>query len=239
VDVTDGTGDISALYYNEDGLVVKSVDALGNPTYFTYDGNFNLSTVTNAAGQSEFYSYNAAGEVTSSTDFLGNKTYFTYGGSFNNLTSLTDSNGNITSYSYNTSGDLLSSGAQNRPLMGAPKPAILRKRRFVPYRWLLALAGSGRWNGESTQDGRSSSNSGTCAKWMVAPPHRQATGRSPRDGWTPSSPLCARGFKTGQRAHRVGRLCIRVSGRARRVGSRAHRLYQRRDKPCLGRRSMA
>ena len=113
VDVTDGTGDISALYYNEDGLVVKSVDALGNPTYFTYDGNFNLSTVTNAAGQSEFYSYNAAGEVTSSTDFLGNKTYFTYGGSFNNLTSLTDSNGNITSYSYNTSGDLLSTTYAN------------------------------------------------------------------------------------------------------------------------------
>jgi len=36
--------------------------------------------------------------------------------------------------------------------MGASKPAILRNWRFVHYRWLSALAGSGRWDGESTQD---------------------------------------------------------------------------------------
>ena len=108
VSVTNGTGNTSQVYYNEKGLVVKSVDPLGNATLNTYDGNFNLVKVTNALGQSESYTYNAAGEVTASTDFLGNATHFTYSGPFNRLASMTDANGNTTSYSYSSAGDLLS-----------------------------------------------------------------------------------------------------------------------------------
>ena len=108
VTVTNGTGNVSNTYYNENGLVAKSVDALGNPTYYAYDAGFNLTQVTNALGQSESYVYNAAGEVTSSTDFLGNTTYFGYAGPFNELSSMTDANGNTTTYAYNSSGDLLS-----------------------------------------------------------------------------------------------------------------------------------
>ena len=69
---------------------------LGNVDLNTYDGNFNLTSVTNALGQSETYTYNAAGEVTSSTDFLGNTTNFAYSGPFNELSSMTDANGNTT-----------------------------------------------------------------------------------------------------------------------------------------------
>ena len=108
VTTTDGTGDKSHTYYNENGQVAKSVDALGNPTYYSYDGNFNLTRITNAADKSETYTYNAAGEVTSSTDFLGNTTTFAYSGPFNKLSSMTDANGNTTQYGYNSSGDLLS-----------------------------------------------------------------------------------------------------------------------------------
>ena len=113
VSVTDGTGDTSHLYYNEQGLVVKSIDALGNVTLNTYDSNFNLTKVTNALGQSETYVYNTAGEVTASTDFLGNTTHFTYSGPFNEMVSMTDANGNTTRYTYSSAGDLLSTTYAN------------------------------------------------------------------------------------------------------------------------------
>jgi YD repeat-containing protein len=113
VSTTDGTGDTSHLYYNEQGLVVKSIDPLGNVTLNAYDGNFNLTSVTNALGQSETYTYNAAGEVTSSTDFLGNTTHFSYSGPFNELASLTDANGNTTRYAYSSAGDLLTTTYAN------------------------------------------------------------------------------------------------------------------------------
>ncbi len=113
VSVTNGTSDTTNLYYNEEGLLVKSIDALGNVTLNTYDSNFNLVKVTNAFGESETYTYNAAGEVTSSTDFLGNTTQFAYTGPFNKLASMTEANGNTTTYAYNSAGDLLSTTYAN------------------------------------------------------------------------------------------------------------------------------
>jgi len=113
VSVTDGTNDTSHLSYNEQGLVVKSIDPLGNVILNTYDGSFNLTSVTNALGQSETYTYNAAGEVTSSTDFLGSTTHFTYSGPFKDLASMTDTNENTTSYTYSSAGDLLSTTYAN------------------------------------------------------------------------------------------------------------------------------
>jgi len=113
VSVTDGTGDRTQFYYNEQGLLVKTIDPLGNATLNTYDSNYNLTQLTNALGQSEYFTYNGAGEVTSSTDFLGNTTYFTYAGPFNNLSSMTDANGNTTTYAYDSEGDLLSTTYAN------------------------------------------------------------------------------------------------------------------------------
>jgi len=113
VSATDGTGDTSHLYFNERGLVVKSIDALGNVTLYRYDGRYNLTKVTNALGQSETLTYNAKGEVSSATDFLGNATRFTYGSPYNRLTSMTDANGNKTSYAYNAAGDPLSTTYAN------------------------------------------------------------------------------------------------------------------------------
>ncbi len=61
------------------------------------------------------------------------------------------------------SGKSVSWGAQNRPIEGAPKPAILRHRRLGYRPWLSAVAASQWWDGQSTQDGGSTSNFGTCA----------------------------------------------------------------------------
>ncbi len=58
---------------------------------------------------------------------------------------------------------MVSWGAQNRPIEGAPKPAILRHRRLGYRPWLSAVAASQWWDGQSTQDGGSTSNFGTCA----------------------------------------------------------------------------
>lgn len=111
--MTDIHGDTSNTYFNENGLVAKTVDSLGNPTYYTYDANFNLTKVTNALNESETYTYNSAGEVASSTDFLGNTTNYVYAGLFNEMTSVTDANGNTTAYAYDPSGDLLSTTYAN------------------------------------------------------------------------------------------------------------------------------
>jgi RHS repeat-associated protein len=108
VTTTNGTGDASNTYYNENGLVAKRVDALHHPTVYTYDANFNLTKITNAAGSSETFTYNGAGEVTSTTDFLGNTTNFAYAGPFNKTSSMTDANGNTTKYAYDPAGNLLS-----------------------------------------------------------------------------------------------------------------------------------
>jgi RHS repeat-associated protein len=107
VSVTDATSDTSHLYYNEQGLVSKSIDPLGNVTLNTYDADYDLTKVTNTLGEFESYTYNAVGEVTSSTDFLGNTTYFAYAGPFNKLSQMTDAKGNKTGYAYSSTGNLL------------------------------------------------------------------------------------------------------------------------------------
>jgi RHS repeat-associated protein len=113
VSVTDGVGNTSELDYNEQGLLFKSIDPLGNVTLDAYDSGFNLVKVTNALGLSETYTYNSVGEATASTDFLGNTTQFVYAGPFNQLASMTDANDNTTQYTYSSAGDLLSTTYAN------------------------------------------------------------------------------------------------------------------------------
>src|SRR5208283_3753373 len=107
--------------------------------------------------------------------------------------------------------------------MGAPEPAILRNWRFVHYRWLSALAGSEWCDGESTQDGGSTSDSGTCARRLVQPAHCPTSRGTPGDGRTASSPVVPRQFKTGQRAHRL-------RGRAHRLAILPTKPYTPRHK---------
>ena len=104
VNITDATAATSSLSFDENGQLAKTVDALGNPTFYRHDSDYSLSSITDAVGISATYAHNSSGEVTSMTDNLGNTTNFVYGGPQNQLTKLTDANGNPTTYSYNTTG---------------------------------------------------------------------------------------------------------------------------------------
>jgi len=106
VSLTNAAIATTSLYYDQNNQLAKTVDALGNPTFFNYDSNFNLTRVVNAVGNAATYTYNSVGQVTSATDFLGHTTSFTYTAAYHELSSLTDAKGNTTTYSYNGQGDL-------------------------------------------------------------------------------------------------------------------------------------
>jgi YD repeat-containing protein len=138
VSITDGVGNTSKLDYNEQGLLLKSIDPLGNVTIDTYDSNFNLTKVTNAVGQSESYAYNSVGEVTASTDFLGNTTNFTYAGPFNQLASMTDANDNTTQYSYNATYSNGTSAASTFNLQGDMTSFLNQNGQAINYTYNAA-----------------------------------------------------------------------------------------------------
>ena len=113
VSITDATPSTSSLYFDQNGQVARTVDALGNSTYFNHDNKFNLVNITNALGAAASYTYNSVGKVTSATDFLGNTTGTVFSGAQNQLSALTDAKGNKTLYAYNPAGNLLTTTYAN------------------------------------------------------------------------------------------------------------------------------
>ncbi|MBI1915416.1 MAG: hypothetical protein HYS12_11870 [Planctomycetes bacterium] len=105
--VTDATGGASELFFDERGLLAKSVDPLENATFFTHDRDFNLTRVTDATGQITQLGYDDTGHLTRFTDVLGHETRFAYAGPFSFLTSFTDARGNTTRYTRDTRGNVL------------------------------------------------------------------------------------------------------------------------------------
>ncbi len=102
---TDALNRVSHAFFNEAGELAKSVDAMGNPTYFTYDSNGNPTTITNALGDSFQYRYDNSGDMTSVTDPLGFTTQMSYTAA-GDLASYTDADGNMTRLSYTPSNTL-------------------------------------------------------------------------------------------------------------------------------------
>jgi RHS repeat-associated protein len=113
VDLTNTTGDTSRLFFDARGLLVKTVDPIGNPAYRSFDSSYNLVTATGPTGLSSSFSYNGVGQVTQIVDPLGGLTQFAYNGPFNAETSLTDANGNVTRYGYDASGNRVSTTYAN------------------------------------------------------------------------------------------------------------------------------
>jgi RHS repeat-associated protein len=113
VTATDLLHESTRTYYDNRGLPIKTLDALGYFTFVSYDpATLMVSRIVDSAGQPQAFSYDAMGNIASSTDELGHKTLYTHG-DLNRLTSLTDANGNKTAYAYNPAGNLLSTSYTN------------------------------------------------------------------------------------------------------------------------------
>jgi YD repeat-containing protein len=106
VSLTDATNDTTQLYLDNRGLLVKTVDPLGNANYLTFDSSYNLTQFTDAASRSYQLTYDNQGNLTSATDPLGATTKFTYTSPLDRLASLTDANSNLTSYAYDAQANL-------------------------------------------------------------------------------------------------------------------------------------
>ncbi len=104
--VTDAGGDVAQIFYNEQGLPVKTIDPLGNVAYVTYDGNFNLTSATGPTGLVQSFTYDKNGNLTGVTNALGQTDSFSYTGPGNLLATSTDAQGSLTTYHYDSSGNL-------------------------------------------------------------------------------------------------------------------------------------
>ncbi|MCY2987964.1 MAG: dockerin type I domain-containing protein [Planctomycetota bacterium] len=108
VTVTNAAGDVGQFYFDQRGLLVKTVDGLGNAVSMAYDTAYNLTAVTDPSGHASTYGYDANGNVVRSTDANGGVTRFTYTDTYNRLASVIDANGNPTRYAYDSHGNLSS-----------------------------------------------------------------------------------------------------------------------------------
>lgn len=125
--ITDPNANTTWIDYDANGNPVTIIDALGNPTTFTYDERGlvlsvtddhqslftrdpttgNVLTVTDPLGNTTSFTYDGAGNVIASTDAKGHTTHFAYD-AMNRLISTTDALGGITSHEYDNAGNLTS-----------------------------------------------------------------------------------------------------------------------------------
>ena len=82
--VTDALGNVTVHEFNSNDATIRTTDARGHTTNFTYDGDGNLiqktypDRLTRPIGQSERFAYDANGNQVGHTDFNGDTTTFDY-----------------------------------------------------------------------------------------------------------------------------------------------------------------
>ena len=128
---------ITKNIYDDDGRLVKTVDAdgnetvyshdiegheevvtdrLGNTTHFVYDDNGNVLSQTDPLGNTVTNAYDADGRLSSKTDAMGNVTNYTYD-KFGSIGTITDAEGNAVKNEYDSVGQLLSVNAMGTDLL--------------------------------------------------------------------------------------------------------------------------
>jgi len=100
VTVTDPRGNVITDTYGTRHTLASQEDPLGNSPSYTYDADFNRTSVTDENDHTTYYEWEACcGLLSVITDTLGNATHMGYDGR-NNLTSRTDALGRTTTYEY-------------------------------------------------------------------------------------------------------------------------------------------
>ncbi len=97
---------VSRNIYDDDGRLIKTIDADGNEIVYDHDIDGREETITDRNGGVTRYTYDHNGNVTSQTDPMGNTIKSTYDEN-GNLSSKTDALGNVTNYSYDEHGNML------------------------------------------------------------------------------------------------------------------------------------
>ncbi|MDO8543894.1 MAG: colicin D domain-containing protein [Opitutaceae bacterium] len=90
------------------GIVVTATDRTGKVSTYTFNPDFRLRSVRNAANETTTYTYDTQGNVTSIVDPLGASVQFTYDSNGNVLTR-TDEAGKVTTFTYDARNNLLTS----------------------------------------------------------------------------------------------------------------------------------
>ena len=93
--------------YDENGRLIKSFDALGNPIEFIHDLDNNTEVIFDRLGNPTTYIYDDRGNVLSEIDALGGTITRTYDNDDNMLTEI-DQLGNVTTFTYDDRGNELS-----------------------------------------------------------------------------------------------------------------------------------
>jgi YD repeat-containing protein len=97
VSLSDDAG-TSRVYFDHNGLIARTTDALGYSTTAEFDGHRRLSKLITPTGESQSFTWCTCGSLTSSTDELGHTTKFEYNNPFKRMTGFTDAKGNFTMF---------------------------------------------------------------------------------------------------------------------------------------------
>jgi RHS repeat-associated protein len=107
ITMTDASGAMTTMLFNEYASLVMETDPLGNTVQAEYNANQNLTRFT-TAGATYDYTYDENGNLIREVDPLGDTIGMSYTKTLNQLASVTDPDGNTTQYAYNAAGDLVS-----------------------------------------------------------------------------------------------------------------------------------
>jgi RHS repeat-associated protein len=111
----DALGNATYYTYDQTDRRTAIQDALSRTTYFSYDSVNNLSTITDARNNRTYYFYDLLSRKTSSRDALGKATYYFYDLA-DNRTVVVDSRGNVSYFFY----DQLDRVQATRDALGNP-----------------------------------------------------------------------------------------------------------------------
>jgi YD repeat-containing protein len=107
VKITNALGRTKSMRFNGSGQVVGTTDELGQDAEIKRDlmTNVVLEKTGPCGCPEDKRKYDARGNAIEITNQVGNTAKYEYEPVFNNLTSMTDRNGNVTTYSYDLSGN--------------------------------------------------------------------------------------------------------------------------------------